>query len=285
MWESIIPAAINVVGNLLGGQQQSQTNIGLADRQMAFQEDMSNTAYQRAVKDMTAAGINPMLAAKLGGASTPVGSMATVENVLGRAVSSGADAYYKGQQVSNLRLQQENLKSQNLLTQADVIKRNEETQLIKAQTALAIESSGLPTAQKNQLLQLTGLQAAQTRTEGERPDLVKAQTMLARKQADKILAEIPYIAGLLRHTEQQTRTSSAQEGYIASQGLHSAATLPVSVNQGRYALMTGMLDPAVKTAGGILNSAASIGLRIPTKRTTIGHHGGTPMYQQSVYGY
>ena len=285
MWDSIVPAVISAAGNLFGGQQQSQTNVGLAERQMAFQEDMSNTAYQRAVKDMTAAGINPMLAAKLGGASTPTGAMATVENVLGRAVSSGADAYQKGQQVSNLRLQQENLKSQNLLTQADVVKRNEETQLIKAQTALAIESSGLPTAQKNQLLQLTGLQAAQTDTEKFKPNLVKAQTTLAKSQADKILAEIPYIAGLLRHTEQQTRTSSAHEGYLASQSLHSAATLPVSVNQGRYAQMTGMLDPAVKTAGGILNSAASVGLRIPSKRTTIGSYGGTPTYQQSTYGY
>ncbi len=80
MWASIAPAAITAVGSLIGGHQQSQTNVGLAERQMAFQEDMSNTAYQRAVKDMTAAGINPMLAAKLGGASTPTGAMATVEN-------------------------------------------------------------------------------------------------------------------------------------------------------------------------------------------------------------
>lgn len=78
-----LPSPQEVWDSFTGKSQVEQTNSAndaMAQRQMDFQERMSETSYQRATKDMAAAGLNPMLAYSQGGASTPAGASATMQN-------------------------------------------------------------------------------------------------------------------------------------------------------------------------------------------------------------
>lgn len=82
---SIYAMGLNTLGAITQGiynqiSQNAAMSYNSAEAQKArdWSEKMSNTAYQRTVKDMRAAGINPILAYAQGGASTPNSAQGTI---------------------------------------------------------------------------------------------------------------------------------------------------------------------------------------------------------------
>lgn len=126
MFGGLLEAAGSLVSSFLGykGQKDTnETNMNLGREQMAFQERMSSTSYQRAVKDMQAAGLNPMLAYSQGGASSPVGSMPQVQNAVSAGMASAAQASQTMQGIAQV-----------VATLAQTDKTDAEAELIRRQT-------------------------------------------------------------------------------------------------------------------------------------------------------
>jgi hypothetical protein len=140
--EKVTPAATSLLGGaapILGGvasgllgmfgqSSANKANAKMAREQMAFQERMSNTAYQRSTKDLEKAGLNRILA--LGSpASSPAGQTAQMKST---TESAAASAVQLATQIAQIK----NIESNTKLADANTIKSIHEGEINSLQAAL-----------------------------------------------------------------------------------------------------------------------------------------------------
>lgn len=136
-WGGIASGLANATANIFGTNNANEQNRQMAERQMQFQQTMSETSHQREVEDLKKAGLNPILSAN-SGAPSPGGAAGTFT----APQIEMPDIFSYGISLKQLEQRDKELSIMDANSKADIAKKLSDKDLVEIEKMLRSKDLG-----------------------------------------------------------------------------------------------------------------------------------------------
>lgn len=193
-----IAAAASIGGNFLGAASAK----ALQDDAQRWNRKMYQRRYQMTVKDMLAAGLNPILAAGVPPGGVPSSPMADGlnPNIGSNAVNSAISTYRAAQEVKNLKAQEDATRQGEAESRARTEQAYSQARNLNAQTSAQVDKnpSIVSTIEKEQRLLDAQIEANSARAYRDRTEPSRISFPGGSINPDALLQRLNSAAGILR---------------------------------------------------------------------------------------